>query len=239
MKLELNKIDYENLNPKQKESYNFQKLSAVLADYGVETLRLSNDWNGADFLMTDPYNVNVIKKVQLKSRFTLDRKYRRIKDLYIAFPDSNIWYIFHHNTILDRFSKVSNLNNDSAWKETGKYSQARLTEQLKELLHEFQVSDKIEYQLCPICLSRYQLSYRYPNQICDVCFERTTDKSGVPIKFYNKSIMGNGVQGKYIDSKRDYDDVICYVNNIACIAKEHHFGGIVIEKQLNDNEDFF
>lgn len=48
--MKLKKIDYCELNPKQKEIYNFQKLAGILADYGFNCIKLSDDWNGADFL---------------------------------------------------------------------------------------------------------------------------------------------------------------------------------------------
>jgi hypothetical protein len=38
----LQRIRYEQLNPRQQESYNFQKVSAVLADYGFTTIRLTD-----------------------------------------------------------------------------------------------------------------------------------------------------------------------------------------------------
>jgi hypothetical protein len=38
------KIDYKKLTARQQENYNFQKISALLADYGFSTLRLSDDW---------------------------------------------------------------------------------------------------------------------------------------------------------------------------------------------------
>jgi hypothetical protein len=43
MKLHLQRIKYANLNAKQQENYNFQKVSAVLADFGITTIRLTND----------------------------------------------------------------------------------------------------------------------------------------------------------------------------------------------------
>ncbi len=48
--MKLEKIEYENLNAKVQEMYNFQKVSAKLADYGFTTMWLNNDWKGADFL---------------------------------------------------------------------------------------------------------------------------------------------------------------------------------------------
>ena len=44
------RVDYDSLNAKQQEAYNFQKVSAVLADYGFNCIKLTDDWNGADFL---------------------------------------------------------------------------------------------------------------------------------------------------------------------------------------------
>jgi len=41
MSLKLSRIEYNTLNAKQKENFNFQKVSAVLADFGFMTLRLS------------------------------------------------------------------------------------------------------------------------------------------------------------------------------------------------------
>lgn len=48
--MQLKKIAYTRLHARQKENFNYQKLSAVLADYGFVTLRLSDDWQGADFI---------------------------------------------------------------------------------------------------------------------------------------------------------------------------------------------
>jgi hypothetical protein len=44
------RVRYSSLNARQQEAFNFQKVSAVLADYGFLTIRLSNDWRGADFI---------------------------------------------------------------------------------------------------------------------------------------------------------------------------------------------
>ena len=65
LSLMFNKIIYSELSPKQKEIYNFQKISAYLADYGFNCIKLSDDWNGADFLA---YHLNSIFKLQKKSK---------------------------------------------------------------------------------------------------------------------------------------------------------------------------
>ncbi len=48
MPLNLTRIRYIELDARQKENYNYQKLAAVLADYGFVTMRLSSDWRGAE-----------------------------------------------------------------------------------------------------------------------------------------------------------------------------------------------
>ena len=48
--MNLTKINYGELNARQKEIYNFQKVASLLADYGFNCIKLSDDWQGADFL---------------------------------------------------------------------------------------------------------------------------------------------------------------------------------------------
>ena len=48
--MKLEKVQYEDLNSKQQEIYNFQKVAAVLADFGFNCIKLADDWQGADFL---------------------------------------------------------------------------------------------------------------------------------------------------------------------------------------------
>ena len=59
------KIIYSKLNSRQKENYNYQKVSSVLADYGFQTIKLSDDWKGADFLAQHTDGKTSLK-IQLK-----------------------------------------------------------------------------------------------------------------------------------------------------------------------------
>ena len=49
-KKHLRRVDYRELNGKQQEIYNFQKVAARFADYGFNCIKLDDDWMGADFL---------------------------------------------------------------------------------------------------------------------------------------------------------------------------------------------
>ena len=83
--MQLKRIRYSSLNSRQKENFNFQKVSAVLADYGFVTLRLSDDWQGADFI-AQHIDGTTFARVRLKGRLTFEKKYRG-KDLWVAFAD--------------------------------------------------------------------------------------------------------------------------------------------------------
>ena len=87
--MRLKRITYDELNSKQREIYNFQKLAARLADYGFNCIKLDDDWQGADFLAYHKDGSTTLK-VQLKARAVISKKYRG-KDLYLAFPADGLW----------------------------------------------------------------------------------------------------------------------------------------------------
>ena len=70
--MNLKKVNYTKLNARQKENYNYHKVASALADYGYDSMRLNNDWEGADFISV---NGDDMIKVQLKGRLTVDKKY--------------------------------------------------------------------------------------------------------------------------------------------------------------------
>jgi len=61
------RVAYSDLNSRQKENYNFQKVAARLADYGFNSIRLTDDWQGADFIAVH-IDGETFLKVQLKGR---------------------------------------------------------------------------------------------------------------------------------------------------------------------------
>ena len=98
MKLNLTKIDYTKLNAKQQENQNFSKLAAMLADYGYTCIRLSDDIQGADLIArhTDGSHADI----QFKGRFTVNKMYMG-KNLYIAFPLNETFYVFERDLIVN------------------------------------------------------------------------------------------------------------------------------------------
>jgi hypothetical protein len=98
--MKLTKITYSNLNSRQKENYNFQKIAAALADYGFYSMWLNDDWEGADFIAVHIDGFQMLR-VQLKGRITIDSKYLG-KDIFIAFADkTRNLYLYPHDEIFD------------------------------------------------------------------------------------------------------------------------------------------
>ena len=117
--MNLQRIRFTKLTAKQKEIYNFQKVSALLADYGFNCIKLADDWQGADFLAYHK-DGNQTLKVQLKSRLTIEDKYQG-KDLYMTFPIKGTWYLIAHDELIKHVGVTTNWLNTRSWKEQGLY----------------------------------------------------------------------------------------------------------------------
>jgi hypothetical protein len=94
------KVEYDNLNNKQKEIYNFQSVSAVFAVYGYSVTPLRDDVEFADFVAVSFSEDKKRLFIQLKGGLTFWNKYLN-KDLYICFFDreSKTWYLYPHDEL--------------------------------------------------------------------------------------------------------------------------------------------
>ena len=114
----LEPVSYENLNSRQKENYNFQKVAGRLADYGYNCLRLSDDWQGADFIACHIDGETTLK-VQLKGRLTIDKKYIG-KNIFIAFLHDEDCFIYPHDDFLNGLIERGSLREQSRiWQDHG------------------------------------------------------------------------------------------------------------------------
>lgn len=134
------KINYDELNAKQKEQYNYQKVSAIFAEYGFVTMLLHDDWNGADFLAV--HKDGDVLKIQLKGRMTFDKKYLT-KDLHICFRDEQNWYLYPHDEMFKKIESESNLTQTESWLSGGKYSFPSLSEKQKNHLNIYLLVEKL------------------------------------------------------------------------------------------------
>ena len=137
MSIKLTRIRYTDLNARQKENYNFQKVSAVLADFGFTTLRLTDDWQGADFI-AQHIDGETFLKVQLKGRLTFEEKYRG-KNLYVAFEHEGTWYLYPHDDVLAVVLEETNVSNTDSWQKHGGYSFPGLSKRMASVLEPYKI----------------------------------------------------------------------------------------------------
>lgn len=130
--IKLRKINYSQLNAKQKEQYNFQKLAGILANYGFNCIKLADDWLGADFLAYHKDGKETLR-VQLKGRLTIDKKYLE-KELYMTFPYKDCWYLIAHDQLVSIVEENSNWLNTKSWLDKGIYHSAAPSKQLLDAI---------------------------------------------------------------------------------------------------------
>ena len=131
------RISYVNLNSRQKENYAYQKVSAVLADYGFVTMRLSDDWQGADFI-AQHIDGKTMLRVQLKGRMTIEKKYLG-KDLYICFREKEQWYFVPHDEFVDWARVNTTICTSFSWAKNGGYSVPSLSVAIKAHLEQYRI----------------------------------------------------------------------------------------------------
>lgn len=130
------KIAYSELSPKQQEIYNFQKVAGILAEYGFNCIKLSNDWNGADFLAYH-FNQNKTLKVQLKGRVTIRQKYLG-KGIYMAFPIDSEWHLIKHDELVKIIRECTKWLDSDAWNQGG-YDSGKPSRELKRRLNKYKL----------------------------------------------------------------------------------------------------
>ncbi len=131
------KINYSDLNSKQKEIYNFQKIASELAEYGYNCIKLADDWQGADFLAYHKDGFNTLK-VQLKSRLTINKNYLN-KELYMAFPSNNSWYLISHDLLIEHIAVHTGWLNTESWGGKGFYHSANPSVTLLNSIEEYKL----------------------------------------------------------------------------------------------------
>lgn len=108
-------ISYAKLNARQKEAFNFQKVAALLANYGFNCIKLADDWQGADFLAYHNNGEQTLK-VQLKGRLTIDKKYLG-KQIYMTFPMADTWYLVPHDKLVQLVKEHTKWIDTKSWGE--------------------------------------------------------------------------------------------------------------------------
>lgn len=132
------RIKYSDLNSRQQENYNFQKVAGELADYGYTCLKLSDDWQGADFLAVH-INGSDFLKVQLKGRCSIFEKYYD-KNIYIAFLLNERCFVYPHDLIMDMvLESRPHMKTTKAWQQGKGWSWSSHPKWLIEILTPYEI----------------------------------------------------------------------------------------------------
>jgi len=138
-KIKFERVDYRSLKGRQQKNYNFQKVSGVLADFGYSTVRLTDDWDGADFVAQHADGKTLLR-VQLKPRLFFKKKYMG-KGLWMCFRDGNDIYLFPHDEVLQQVLDSGKVMKGSrSWEVEGGYSFPGLSKWLRPLLQQYKIS---------------------------------------------------------------------------------------------------
>ena len=131
-------VDYKTLNGRQQEIYNFQTVAGRLAKYGFNCIKLSDDWQGADFLAYH-FDRKTTLKVQLKPRLAIYRKYEG-EDLHVAFPHKDDWYLVEHDVLVKELGRNTKCLQTPSWnKKNGFYHTAAPSRKVIEALKDFRL----------------------------------------------------------------------------------------------------
>ena len=135
----LKKIEYSELNNRQKETYNFQKVSSILSDYGFATIKLNDDWQSADFI-AQHIDGETYLKIQLKGRLTFNEKYKG-KNIKICFPYKDDWYLIDHDKLLKIFLEKypDAMAKSISWSVKGGYSWKSLSIKNLKIIEKFKL----------------------------------------------------------------------------------------------------
>lgn len=77
---------------------------------------------GVDFILYRERDA-ALRKVQLKSRWTIDRKYVG-RDIWVAFPIVGEWYLMPHDEMV-ALGDAEGITKTASWTEGGAYSKPR------------------------------------------------------------------------------------------------------------------
>jgi hypothetical protein len=137
--MQLEKVQYSQLNSKQKEIYNFQTVAGLFAKYGFNCIKLADDWNGADFLAYH-YQGNETLKVQLKGRLTVSQDYTG-KDIFMTFPiGAGHWYLIEHDKLVEIVREnIGVPGAEISWAAGGVYHTATPNRKLVGLLEGYKL----------------------------------------------------------------------------------------------------
>lgn len=104
-----------------REAINRNTVTSLAMEQGFNVFLPIYD-GGIDFILYRESD-SELRKVQLKSRWTIDQKYRG-RDIWMAFPMENEWYLVPHDRLVAS-AVVKGTTKTKSWTQDGAYSSAK------------------------------------------------------------------------------------------------------------------
>ena len=89
---------------------------------------------------------------------------------------------------------------------------------------------KSDGSLCPICSGAGRDSTRYPGALCEACQALVVDINGNRVGLFNQYMSG-GLLIRTLDDEvvANPEEMPLFCNGVECRAREHRFGGVVVQ----------
>lgn len=141
-RLRVKKDDPTVMSNRYIERLNYTRLSYYLVNCGFFTQWSSVDDRGADFIAIK-YDSSAVYRIQLKSRATLDDKYKG-KDLYMAFPlDSNSP---EKDWVIVSYDDLENIcGHYKSYVDKGSWSTGRVSKDCRKKLVKVSIIDPVSF----------------------------------------------------------------------------------------------
>lgn len=121
------------------EVINRQRLIALVMERGYNAFLPVYD-DGIDFILCREDGKGGpadMRKVQLKSRWTIHKKYLG-RDIWIAFPDGEDWYLAPHDDLV-ALGDEAGFTASSSWAQKGTYHRAPMSSHLREVMKNWRI----------------------------------------------------------------------------------------------------
>lgn len=89
----------------------------------------------------------------------------------------------------------------------------------------------LDGSVCPICGGSGRESSRHPAALCEKCQKDICDSQGNPVEMFNEGFSG-GLEIRTATGtvkSPDAEDMALFAGTIECRAREHRFGGVVVQ----------
>lgn len=127
----------DNFKSQIQEVVNRNALVTIALKHGYNAFLPVYD-GGVDFILYRETDGD-LKKVQLKGRWYIDRKYQW-RDIWIAFNDGQDWYLAPHDRLVEIGSEMG-FTNTSSWLNGGAYSCPSLSAAMRAALESYKWID--------------------------------------------------------------------------------------------------